>query len=119
VAASEITNLENTQFQSPQNPVNISEVRARFSSYFEGNFRFFLLIPFKVLIRNVFYSEGWRRSLDSLDVISKNVSQWLECVELNKFESVASESELEQRGLELMNVNKLWAGLVFNDIEEG
>ena len=42
--------IENTQ----SGQANISELRQRFSTYFEGNFRFFLLIPFKVLIRNIF-----------------------------------------------------------------
>ena len=40
-------------------------------------------------------------------------------MELSKFESAPSEDELERRGLELIDSNKLWAGLVFVDVDEG
>ena len=77
------------------------------------------MIPFKVLIRNIFFSENWRTSLDNLELVSQNISSFLDCVELSKFESVPSEDQLEKRGLELIDTNKLWAGLVFVDVEEG
>ena len=47
------------------------------------------------------------------------MSAFLDCVELNKFESTPSEAELVTRGLQLIESNKLWAGLVFVDIKDG
>lgn len=37
-----------------------------------------------------------------------------ECVELNKFEGVATEEDLVDRGLDYIEKYKLWAGLVFD-----
>ena len=60
-----------------------------------------------------------RNSLDSLDSFTKNVTKYLSCVELDKFEAVPDEEELVRRGMKLIKSNKLWAGLVFLDVKEG
>ena len=57
--------------------------------------------------------------MDTMDQITRNASQYLECFELQKFEAVDNEKTLEKRGLELLGTNKLWAGLVFVDFKEG
>lgn len=52
-------------------------------------------------------------------MITQNVSKYIECVEMDKFEPVDSEDELVEQGLKLMETNKLWAGLVFMDVKDG
>jgi len=91
-----------TQNTSQDGAFNITETRERFSAYFEGNF-----------------SDTWKKSLDTLDQITQNTSQYLECFEMQKFEPVENEAVLGTRGLELISTNKLWAGLVFVDFKAG
>ena len=57
--------------------------------------------------------------MDSLDSFTKNVTKYLSCIELDKFEAVPDEEELVRRGMKLIESNKLWAGLVFLDVKEG
>ena len=47
------------------------------------------------------------------------MTKYFSCIELDKFEAVADEEELVSRGMDLIRSNKLWAGLVFLDMEEG
>ena len=44
--------------------------------------------------------------------VTANISTYLDCFELEKFEPVDSEEELSKRGLELLETNQLWGGLV-------
>ena len=82
--------------------------------------------------------EGTRRNLsiavsqvnEMLDYISRNatgilerlnefvsmLNTYLECAELNKTEGLASEEELVKRGLSLILENRLWAGIVFENL---
>ena len=57
--------------------------------------------------------------MDTMDQITRNISQYLECFEMEKFEPAKSEDDLEKRGLELLGTNQLWAGLVFVNFKEG
>ena len=57
--------------------------------------------------------------MDSLDSITKNVTKYFSCIELDKFEAVPDEEDLVSRGMELIESNKLWAGLVFLDVKAG
>ena len=41
-----------------------------------------------------------------------NVSTYLGCLEMDKFEAVDTEEEVTTRGLELLDTNQLWGGLV-------
>ena len=43
---------------------------------------------------------------------TSNISTYLDCFELEKFEPVDSEELLSKRGLELLETNQLWGGLV-------
>ena len=54
-----------------------------------------------------------------MELVSQNISQILDCIELSKFEPAENEDELVNRGLELISSNKLWAGLVFTNIKDG
>ena len=69
--------------------------------------------------KQIHFSEIWKNSLDTLDKITQNTSQYLECFEIQKFEPVKDEKALGKRGLELIGTNQLWAGLVFVDFKEG
>lgn len=42
----------------------------------------------------------------------------LQCIELNKFEGVASEKELVSTGLKLIDKESFWAGIVFENAEQ-
>ena len=44
--------------------------------------------------------------------MTSNISTYLDCFELEKFEPVDSEEQLSKRGLELLETNQLWGGLV-------
>ena len=44
--------------------------------------------------------------------MTSNISTYLDCFELEKFEPVDSEEQLSERGLELLETNQLWGGLV-------
>ncbi|XP_023347550.1 ATP-binding cassette sub-family A member 1 [Eurytemora carolleeae] len=81
--------------------LNQTDINNTLEKYFNGNF-----------------SDTWNSTLIKLDEFIKNVSNYLECFETEKFEAVSSEHALEKRGLELIATNQLWAGLVFPDITE-
>ena len=59
--------------------------------------------------------EGWA----SLQGLVSNMSQYLACVEVDKFEAAESEEALSKRGLELLETNQLWGGLVFVGLGPG
>ena len=48
--------------------------------------------------------------------MTSNISTYLDCFELEKFEPVDSEEQLSKRGLELLETNQLWGGLVRTNI---
>ena len=48
--------------------------------------------------------------------VTSNISTYLDCFELEKFEPVDSEEQLTKRGLELLETNQLWGGLVRTNI---
>ena len=47
------------------------------------------------------------------------MTKYFSCIELDKFVAVPDEEKLVRKGMDLIASNKLWAGLVFLDIEEG
>ena len=53
-----------------------------------------------------------------MDAVTKNVTKYFNCMELDKFEAVEDEEELVTKGMDLIRSNKLWAGLVFLDMED-
>ena len=59
--------------------------------------------------------EGWA----SLQGLVSNLSKYLACVEVDKFEAAESEEALSKRGLELLETNQLWGGLVFVGLGPG
>ena len=59
-------------------------------------------------------SEVWEEGWESFDEVVANISTYLDCFELEKFEAVDSEEQLSKRGLELLDTNQLWGGLVRN-----
>ena len=54
----------------------------------------------------------WAAGWDSVLEVTSNISTYLDCFELEKFEPVDSEELLSKRGLELLETNQLWGGLV-------
>ncbi|XP_054835573.1 phospholipid-transporting ATPase ABCA7 [Eublepharis macularius] len=63
------------------------------------------------------YSEGqaytWRKAYADVDEIIGTLSQFIECVSLDKIEAVASEEHLILRALQLLEDRRFWAGVVF------
>ncbi|XP_053160051.1 phospholipid-transporting ATPase ABCA7 isoform X2 [Hemicordylus capensis] len=55
----------------------------------------------------------WRRSYAKVDKIIGTLSQFIECVSLNKIEALASEEQLVRRAMELLEDRQFWAGVVF------
>ncbi|XP_042335728.1 phospholipid-transporting ATPase ABCA1-like [Sceloporus undulatus] len=60
-------------------------------------------------------SEGytWRKAYAQVDEAIRMLSQFLECVSLNKIEAVASEEQLIMRAMQLLEDRQFWAGVVF------
>ncbi|KYO42635.1 ATP-binding cassette sub-family A member 1 isoform A [Alligator mississippiensis] len=56
---------------------------------------------------------GWRDTYAELDQVLGTLSQFIECVSLDKIEAVGSEEELVSRALELLEARQFWAGVVF------
>ncbi|XP_075923304.1 phospholipid-transporting ATPase ABCA1 [Petromyzon marinus] len=59
---------------------------------------------------------GWREMFTVVDVAIRSLTRFLECMELDKLEGVQDEPGLERRALELLEEQKLWAGVVFLDL---
>ncbi|NXG55009.1 ABCA4 protein, partial [Hemiprocne comata] len=59
----------------------------------------------------------WRNVFRAADQALRVLSQYLECLALDKFEGYLNESQLTHQALRLLEENKFWAGVVFPDIE--
>ncbi|XP_046779282.1 retinal-specific phospholipid-transporting ATPase ABCA4 isoform X4 [Gallus gallus] len=59
----------------------------------------------------------WRNIFIAADQVLRLVSQYLECLTLDKFEGYHDETQLTHQALHLLEENKFWAGVVFPDID--
>uniref|UniRef100_A0A663DNF0 P-type phospholipid transporter n=1 Tax=Aquila chrysaetos chrysaetos TaxID=223781 RepID=A0A663DNF0_AQUCH len=59
----------------------------------------------------------WRNIFSVADQALRLLSQYLECLTLDKFEGYLDETQLTHQALHLLEENKFWAGVVFPDIE--
>uniref|UniRef100_A0A8C4UFD8 P-type phospholipid transporter n=1 Tax=Falco tinnunculus TaxID=100819 RepID=A0A8C4UFD8_FALTI len=59
----------------------------------------------------------WRNIFSAADQALRLLSQYLECLTLDKFEGYLDETQLIHQALHLLEENKFWAGVVFPDIE--
>ncbi|NWU92033.1 ABCA4 protein, partial [Upupa epops] len=59
----------------------------------------------------------WRNIFNAADQALRFLSQYLECLTLDKFEGYLDETQLAHQALLLLEKNKFWAGVVFQDIE--
>ncbi|XP_042909741.1 phospholipid-transporting ATPase ABCA1 [Parasteatoda tepidariorum] len=59
-------------------------------------------------------STAWLNKINSM---IEEVRDYLECFELNRFVALNTEKDIVMTELDLIKDNKLWAGVVFNDIE--
>ncbi|XP_075758760.1 phospholipid-transporting ATPase ABCA7 isoform X2 [Pelodiscus sinensis] len=55
----------------------------------------------------------WRQAYAEVDQVVGTLSQFIECVSLDKVEAVASEEQLVARALQLLEGRQFWAGVVF------
>ncbi|XP_075031827.1 phospholipid-transporting ATPase ABCA7 [Calonectris borealis] len=55
----------------------------------------------------------WHQLYADADVVLSTLSQFMECVCLDKIEAVATEEQLVARALELLEEQQFWAGVVF------
>uniref|UniRef100_A0A3Q3BQ74 P-type phospholipid transporter n=1 Tax=Kryptolebias marmoratus TaxID=37003 RepID=A0A3Q3BQ74_KRYMA len=58
----------------------------------------------------------WRDVFNETDRAIQTISQFMECVNLDKLEPVANEERLVNKSMGLLNNQKFWAGIVFPDI---
>ncbi|CAN0284054.1 unnamed protein product [Bubo scandiacus] len=58
----------------------------------------------------------WRNIFSAADQALRLLSQYLECLTLNKFEGYLDETQLTHQALRLLEENKFWAGVIFPDI---
>ncbi|XP_043970576.1 phospholipid-transporting ATPase ABCA1-like isoform X2 [Gambusia affinis] len=58
----------------------------------------------------------WRDAFNETDRAIKTISQFMECVNLDKLESVPNEERLVNKSMGLLNNQKFWAGIVFPNI---
>ncbi|NXJ15448.1 ABCA4 protein, partial [Odontophorus gujanensis] len=59
----------------------------------------------------------WRNIFSAADQALRLVSQYLQCLTLDKFEGYHDETQLTRQALHLLEENKFWAGVVFPDID--
>uniref|UniRef100_G1N6X8 ABC transporter domain-containing protein n=1 Tax=Meleagris gallopavo TaxID=9103 RepID=G1N6X8_MELGA len=59
----------------------------------------------------------WRNIFSAADQALRLLSQYLECLTLDKFEGYHDETQLTHQALHLLEENKFWAGVVFLDID--
>ncbi|XP_027550074.1 retinal-specific ATP-binding cassette transporter isoform X3 [Neopelma chrysocephalum] len=59
----------------------------------------------------------WRNIFSAADQVLRLLSQYLECLTLDKFEGYLDETQLTHQALYLLEENKFWAGVVFPDLE--
>lgn len=55
----------------------------------------------------------WHNAYAEVDAVINTLTQFVECVSLNKIESVASEEHLVSRAMQLLEDRQFWAGIVF------
>ena len=74
----------------------------------------------KSSVQNLFeegkFNETWNTTLNQFDAFVANLSLYLSCFEFNKFVGMASEYELEELGIQLVDRKQLWAGIVFKNM---
>uniref|UniRef100_A0A8B9DPT7 ATP binding cassette subfamily A member 4 n=1 Tax=Anser cygnoides TaxID=8845 RepID=A0A8B9DPT7_ANSCY len=81
------------------------------------------LSPSYTLIKKLIFLEkgmvdfDWRDIFSVVDQALRFLSQYLECLILDKFEGYRDETQLTHQALHLLEENKFWAGVVFPDIE--
>lgn len=92
-----ITRSLNEEGETPL--INKEEVIKTFKEYFNGNF-----------------STQWRETFVTLDNVVRNISTYITCFDFNKFVPMPDERALEVEGVRLITENKLWAGLVFENM---
>uniref|UniRef100_A0A8C3GW69 P-type phospholipid transporter n=1 Tax=Corvus moneduloides TaxID=1196302 RepID=A0A8C3GW69_CORMO len=59
----------------------------------------------------------WRNIFSAVDQVLRLLSQYLECLTLDKFEGYLNETQLTHQALYLLEENKFWAAVVFPDLE--
>ncbi|NXA12997.1 ABCA4 protein, partial [Sapayoa aenigma] len=59
----------------------------------------------------------WRNIFSAADQVLRLLSQYLECLTLDKFEGYLDETQLTRQALYLLEENKFWAGVVFPGLE--
>uniref|UniRef100_A0A3Q1K4G3 ABC transporter domain-containing protein n=1 Tax=Anabas testudineus TaxID=64144 RepID=A0A3Q1K4G3_ANATE len=60
---------------------------------------------------------NWRDVYNATSQILRLLSNFLGCLDLNKFESAPTESHLVKKALELLPNNTFWAGVVFENLQ--
>ncbi|XP_054718877.1 phospholipid-transporting ATPase ABCA7-like [Uloborus diversus] len=60
-------------------------------------------------------SSSW---LDKVNQVVEEVRDYLMCFEMNRFVAYDTETEIERNGMDLIQENKLWAGVVFTNLEK-
>nr|XP_015201012.1 PREDICTED: ATP-binding cassette sub-family A member 1-like [Lepisosteus oculatus] len=58
----------------------------------------------------------WRDAFNYTSEVLCRLTQFIGCLVLDKFEAVPSEANLVERSMKLIQQNKFWAGIVFEDI---
>uniref|UniRef100_A0A663MFY2 P-type phospholipid transporter n=1 Tax=Athene cunicularia TaxID=194338 RepID=A0A663MFY2_ATHCN len=58
----------------------------------------------------------WRNIFSAVDQALRLLSQYLECLTLDKFEGYLDETQLTHQALHLLEENKFWAGVIFLDV---
>ncbi|XP_074850709.1 phospholipid-transporting ATPase ABCA1 isoform X1 [Carettochelys insculpta] len=58
----------------------------------------------------------WKDAFNETDQAVQTISRFMECVNLDKLEPVATEAWLINRSMELLDERKFWAGIVFPEI---
>ena len=57
-------------------------------------------------------------ALNMIEELQVNITILLECFDTNKIQSFATEEEAVEKGMELLEQNKLWAVISFRDIPD-
>ncbi|XP_042560484.1 phospholipid-transporting ATPase ABCA1a isoform X2 [Clupea harengus] len=59
----------------------------------------------------------WREVFNETDQAIQTISRFMECVNLDKLEPVATEERLVNKSMRLLDDRKFWAGIVFPDMQ--
>ncbi|KAG8195500.1 hypothetical protein JTE90_010802 [Oedothorax gibbosus] len=60
-------------------------------------------------------STSW---LEKINLVIEEVRDYLQCFEMNRFVAFDTENDIELKGMELIKENKLWAGVVFTNLDK-